>query len=466
MRFGLDEEVVEKLIKVFEANPKVDKAYIFGSRAKGNYRVDSDIDIALKGYQLALDDILKMSVAFDDEGITQKIDLLDYNEIKEPALVEHIDMIGVEFYSRWKERIFSDFVLINPTVSLKGNENYSFVEMKDLHDGNKFCFPSAQRKPSSGARFQNGDTLFARITPCLENGKINQVAGLENGLGFGSTEFLVFRGRPNVSDNDFVFYLSRWDEVRGFAEGHFEGTSGRQRVPRNSFNALKLELPPLAEQTIIAAILNGLDNKIDLLHRQIKTLEQLGETLFRQWFVAEKTNTGTLGDVIDLVYGKTLKEETRSGNGFPVIGSSGLVGFHSEYLVEAPGIVIGRKGTLGKVNYQFENFYPIDTTYFVKSKIDSAGLFYEYFLLKTLNFEEMNSDSAVPGLNRDIALSSEINIASSEEIKEFDRLCAVYFAKIKSNQNQVQSLTKMRNTLLPKLMSGEVRVKWNNKTLI
>jgi len=146
--------------------------------------------------------------------------------------------------SEWKEYKFSDFVEINPTVPMKGTDMYSFVEMKDLQDGNKFCFPSAERKLSSGARFKEGDTLFARITPCLENGKICQVKGLKNGIGFGSTEFLVFRGKESVSDNDFVFYLSRWDEVRGYAESRFEGTSGRQRVPKNCFDNLYLILPP------------------------------------------------------------------------------------------------------------------------------------------------------------------------------------------------------------------------------
>lgn len=167
---------------------------------------------------------------------------------------------------------------------------------------------------------------------------------------------------------------------------------------------LPLFLPPLAEQQAIAEVLSSLDAKIDLLHRQNKTLEAMAETLFRQWFVeeaAESWEIGKLGDVLELVYGKGLKEEIRTGTGFPVIGSSGVVGYHSEFLAEAPGIVIGRKGTLGKVIYLFDNFFPIDTTYFVKSKVNSAGLFYEYFLLKILNFEDMNTDSAVPGLNRE-----------------------------------------------------------------
>jgi len=187
----------------------------------------------------------------------------------------------------WKDYKFSDFVNINPTVSLKGNEEYSFVEMRDLQDGNKFCFPNAERKPSSGTRFQEADTLFARITPCLENGKICKVRGLKNGVGFGSTEFLVFRGKENVSDNDFVFYLSRWDDVRAFAESNFEGTSGRQRVNKNCFENLYINFPPLPEQKRISETLSSLDDKIDLLHRQNKTLEALAETLFRQWFVEE-----------------------------------------------------------------------------------------------------------------------------------------------------------------------------------
>jgi len=160
--------------------------------------------------------------------------------------------------------------------------------------------------------------------------------------------------------------------------------------------------------------------------------------------------TGKLGDIIELIYGKALKEEIRSGSGFPVVGSSGIVGYHSEFLVDGPGIVIGRKGTLGKVIYLFENFFPIDTTYFTKSKINSEGLFYEYFLLKTLNFEKMNTDSAVPGLNREIALSTEN--------------CANLFKKLKHNNTQILTLTQIRDTLLPTLMSGEVKVKKSIQT--
>ncbi|MDW7727062.1 MAG: restriction endonuclease subunit S [Candidatus Methanoperedens sp.] len=191
---------------------------------------------------------------------------------------------------------------------MKTGEQYSFIEMKDLSDGQKYCFPSVERKLTGGSRFKEGDTLFARITPCLENGKICKVKGLKDGLGFGSTEFFVFRGKEGISDNDFVFYLSRWNEVRAFAEINFDGTSGRQRVPKDAFNNLFLNLPDLPEQRAIASVLSSLDDKIDLLHRQNRTLEGMAEALFRQWFVEEAEEgwrIDTLRNVFDIGIGRT-----------------------------------------------------------------------------------------------------------------------------------------------------------------
>ncbi len=270
----------------------------------------------------------------------------------------------------------------------------------------------------------------------------------------------IIRANKEQLDCDYLLYdlQAKKDYLLSISE---IGAT-RRALTKGMIEKLDLTIPDLPEQKTIALILSSLDDKIDLLHRQNKTLEALAETLFRQWFMEEAEEgweTGTLGDVIELIYGKGLKEEIRSGSGFPVVGSSGVVGYHSDFLVEGPGIVIGRKGTLGKVVYLFENFFPIDTTYFIKSKVNSVGLFYEYFLLKTLNFEDMNSDSAVPGLNRELALSTEIKIAPFDKLKQYNNYCASLFEKLKQNNSQIRTLTCLRDTLLPKLMSGEVRVK-------
>ena len=234
----------------------------------------------------------------------------------------------------------------------------------------------------------------------------------------------------------------------------------------SGLKSIEVGLPPLPEQKAIASVLSSLDDKIDLLHRQNKTLEAMAETLFRQWFIEEAKEDwedGTLDQLIDLKYGKALKQEDRSGSGYPVVASSGIVGFHNNYLVKGPGIVIGRKGTLGKVYFMEDNFYPIDTSYFIETKTSGSNLIFEYYLLKSLDFANMNSDSAVPGLNRNIALGTQIQVPPEELILSFNGTAQPWFSKIHSNTKQIQTLEKLRDTLLPKLMSGEARVQYQTE---
>ena len=398
---------------------------------------------------------------------------------------EQFDRVGNDFYSKWKEYRFSDFVTINPTVSLKGSEEYSFVEMKDLEDGNRICSPSAKRKTSSGARFQERDTLFARITPCLENGKICQVRNLENGVGFGSTEFLVFRGKENVSDNEFVFYLSRWNEVRDFAESNFEGTSGRQRVPKNCFDNLKLNFPPLPEQTAIATILSCLDDKIDLLHRQNKTLEQLAETLFRQWFVEDaKIDIVPLKKYVEVIdnRGKTPPFSDVKTD-YPIVEVKSLsnndrfVNYDAceKYVNEETynnwfrkghpiinDILISTVGSIGEMAYVIENKGGIAQNVIgLRAKGISPYYLYHYLSLpKTRNLiKDLDIGAVQPSIKVPHLLDLEIPIPKDIKlVMEFEMQLIPIFEKMKVNHFQIKTLTQTRDTLLPKLMSGEVRV--------
>jgi len=392
--------------------------------------------------------------------------------------------------TKWKEYKFSDFVKINPTVNLNGKEEYSYVEMKDLKDGNKFCVPSVERKPASGARFQEGDTLFAKITPCLENGKICQVKGLKNGLGFGSTEFLVFRGKENISDSDFVFYLSRWDEVRGFAEGNFEGTSGRQRVPKNCFDNLTLELPDYKEQIQIASTLSSLDDKIDLLHRQNKTLEQLAETLFRQWFVKdaeESWEVGKLNDVISVKGGttpSTTKPEYWNGtfnwtSPRDLSNNNSIFLFNTERKITAEGLQQIGSGLLPIGTVLLSSRAPIG--YLVITEIPVAinqgyiaiicdKLVSNYFIYL---WTKKNLDTIISSANGSVFLEiskstfKELDfvIPPKQKLESFNIEIEPMFQKMKSNQIQIRTLTQIRDTLLPKLMSGEVKVNNINKNV-
>lgn len=245
--------------------------------------------------------------------------------------------------------------------------------------------------------------------------------------------------------------------------------------------------PEKATQERISAILRAIDDKIDVNNRINAELEAMAKTLYDYWFVQfdfpdangkpYKTfggkmvynatlkreipaiwNSCKLSELIKLEYGKPLKSENRTGSGYPVFGSSGIVGFHNDYLVEGPGIIVGRKGTVGKVNFSFENFYPIDTAYYVNPKKRISMIFLNY-LISSLGLESMNSDSAVPGLNREAALGISIISAPLELISKYHEYVEGFFEKKKLVVEENNTLTKLRDWLLPLLMNGQVTVK-------
>ena len=187
----------------------------------------------------------------------------------------------------WREMTFSKAVLVNPPTRLERSRAYPFVDMAAVSGNVRSVHSSEQREfKGSGSKFQDGDTLMARITPCLENGKIARYSACESSeAAHGSTEFIVIRGRPGVTDSNFAYYLTRWNGVRDYAISQMSGTSGRQRVPTESLGHLIIHLPPLPEQRAIARVLGALDDKIELNRRMNETLEEIARALFKSWFV-------------------------------------------------------------------------------------------------------------------------------------------------------------------------------------
>jgi len=386
--------------------------------------------------------------------------------------------------SEWREYRFSDFVDINPTVKLPSNEFISFVEMKDLDSGKRFCHPSSERINGSGAKFEEDDTLFARITPCLENGKICQVKGLKNKKGLGSTEFLVFRGKENVSDTNFVFYLSRWDEVRSHAEINLDGTSGRQRVPKECFEDLSLNLPTdIKEQRAIASILTSLDDKIDLLHRQNATLEKMAETLFRQWFVEEakeEWEEKSFYECIELVGGGTPKtEKTEYWNGtIDWLSGGDITKNHKNFVISAEktitdlglknsstkilpqySTIISARGTVGKYCMLVKPMAFSQSNYGILPMYKDC--FFFTYLLLAHSVDELQSaayGSVFDTITTNTFKGITVMVPNEKQIIDFEVKIKPFFKKMNNNQSQIRTLTQLRDTLLPKLMSGEVKI--------
>lgn len=180
----------------------------------------------------------------------------------------------------------SDIVDFNPSRILKKGTVAPFIEMASLPTNTKFIKQIDEKPFSGGSKFKNGDTLFARITPCLENGKTGKVTNLKDEIiGHGSTEFIVMSAKEPEFDEDYIYYFARLPEFREFAQQRMVGTSGRQRVAWQDLADFEFIFPPKEQRKKAATLLNIYDQKIDLNTQINQTLEQIAQVLFKSWFV-------------------------------------------------------------------------------------------------------------------------------------------------------------------------------------
>ncbi|EHQ06095.1 restriction endonuclease subunit S [Leptonema illini] len=364
-----------------------------------------------------------------------------------------------------------DFQAVGVPVIKIGNIKLGHVS---LDDGNTECIPRAIAD-KLGRKFivRKGDVLIS-----LTGSHLTQPGSVVGRVGryyYDSISVLNQRaGKIIVKDEEkshlgFWFYLLSTKAVMTEIAMLAHGAANQANVSPKDIEKIWLPLPPLPIQKRIAAILSAYDELIENNNRRIALLEKMAEEIYREWFVRmrfpghEKTKfhkgipegweVKKLAEVVELCYGKALKEEERSGSGFPVYGSSGIVGYHKIKLAEGPGIIVGRKGNVGSIFWSATDYYVIDTAYFVRAEISFRYLF---FALHSLNF--VNNDSAVPGLNRSQAYSNFMLLPDANLLKRFD-LEIGELLKVKENLLQQNTLLKQtRDALLPRLMSGKLDV--------
>ncbi len=257
----------------------------------------------------------------------------------------------------------------------------------------------------------------------------------------------------------WIFYYLKSTKAQDEIHACMKGST-QQYITLGDLRSFPIELPPFPEQKAIAEVLSSLDDKIDLLHRQNKTLEQMAETLFRQWFVEEAKEDWeerVLEELINIGSGKGLKKDQFIDNGkYPVLGANGKIGRTNEFLFNDRLIFTGRVGTLGNVfRVEYEKVWLSDNTLVINPR---KYYNFIYFILKDAKLGQYNVGSTQPLIRQsDI---KEINVAlSCDKIHiEFEKQSDIIFGKIKTNQTQIHTLEKMRDTLLPKLMSGEIKV--------
>ncbi len=375
--------------------------------------------------------------------------------------------------TEWREAALQDIAYVNPAESISNGTKAKKVPMELLEPFTKRVSGYQIEEYKGGVKFKNGDTIIARITPSLENGKTAFIDILEDDeIGFGSTEFIVLREKEGLSDKNFLYYLALSPDFRETAILSMTGSSGRQRVQTDVVKEHLFNIPPLPEQRAIGSVLSSLDDKIDLLYRQNKTLEQMAEALFRQWFVvgaSEDWEVGKLGDVIELFdsmripLSKMQRDKMKDGKLYPYYGAASIMDYVNNYLFDGDYILIGEDGTVRTdegypiLQYATGKFWVNNHAHILKAKPPYNNFFIWNYLSKK-KIDEIVTGAVQHKINQGNLKSLDFPKYPIKLIEQFNNQTNNMFDKINKNKTQIRTLEKLRDTLLPKLMNGEIRI--------
>lgn len=379
-----------------------------------------------------------------------------------------------------------DIAHVTPGTSPKG----SLINSKNLglpfFQGSKEfkeLYPLPERYTEHPVKVaKSGDVLISVRAPV---GEVN----------FAREDCAIGRGVMSVrakkeSEQAYIFYFLK--NLKG--EWSSLGSTGSVFENLSTVALKNVDIPDGLNREAIGEVLFNLDQKIELNNSLSKTLEDISQTIFKSWFIdfdpvkakmadekpegmddataalfpdsMEESEIGMIprsweltsaGDFCPFKYGKALPASNRVFGEVPVYGSNGVVGTHNQALTSGPSIIVGRKGTVGTVNLELAPCWVIDTAFYVDTK-ELADIYLAYFQLQNLGLSEMNSDGAVPGLNRDNAQRLTFTVGNPALRKRFGEIAHYIFMQIANLKEENSSLTALRDSLLPRLISGELRI--------
>lgn len=407
--------------------------------------------------------------------------------------------------SKWEEKRLEDIIDVNPPVKLKKGESYPFIDIDKVSPTRRSVTNEEVKvyDGQSSSKFCDGDTVFSRITPCLENRKIAKVT-IEGDAAFGSTEFYVFRAKKKKADARFTYYLTSSDAVVLPAINSMTGASGRQRADKRFIQRLKLNLPDLPTQERIADILSAYDDLIEANNHRIELLEQTAQELYKEWFVRfrfpgyenakfedgipEGWSYVRFGKAIDIIDGDRgvnyPKQEEFYPEGDCLFLNAGNVtskGFNfsaCSYITKEKDsilrkgklqhgdVVLTTRGTVGNVAFYNE------TMTFSEMRINSGmvilrnlGVVSPEYIYTSLHHEYLQklmtmyaSGSAQPQLPIKDMKRMKIIKPDAKTMERFTEMSADIYNQISLLIMKNQTLAKQRDMLLPRLMSGKLEV--------
>lgn len=274
-----------------------------------------------------------------------------------------------------------------------------------------------------------------------------------------STGFTVIDVDESKAVADYVYYfLTQKEIVESLQTIGEQSVSTYPSIKPSDIEDIEIPLPSLDVQKKIVGILKSLDAKIESNSAINNNLLEQAQALYTSMFISNADPTwrqGHLSDLITVRYGKDHKK--LADGAYPVYGSGGIMRYAERPLYERESVLIPRKGTLNNVMYVNEPFWSVDTMFYTEMRIPNVAK-YVYHFVKSKDLASLNAGSAVPSMTTDILNAMELLIPSESALAKFENIVAPMYKAIKDNDIQVAQLVKLRDTLLPKLMSGDVDV--------
>ena len=367
------------------------------------------------------------------------------------------DIVDVKHGFAFKGEFFSE----NPTKDIllsPGNFNIGGGFKEDKFKYYKGDYPEEYKLKEGDIIItmtdlsKEGDTLgYSALIPKREgvNFLHNQRLGL---LQFKNSNFC----------REFIYWLLRWKDYQLFVVNSATGTTVKHTSPTR-VKEFEFFAPPLPTQKRIASILSALDDKIELNRQTNQTLETIAQTLFKEMCVPksdvllEGWRLGKLGEIVEISSGKGLKKEQFFDVGFEVLGANGRIGYTDNFLINDEYILTGRVGTLGTFKIVYDKVWISDNVLAIKN-INKNSFYFTYFWLKTIDFKNLNRGSTQPLITKTDLLNLEFFIPDKNNLEIFDFRVRPLFNAILLNEQEIQTLINLRDSLLPKLMKGEIEI--------
>jgi len=402
----------------------------------------------------------------------------------------------------WNTYQFSKVCNVNPSYKLERNKEHSYVEMAAVSESSPHL-KYVQRKKytgQSGSKFKNGDVLFARITPCTQNGKTAHLTDLESEYGFGSTEFIVLSPKEEMLLGKYLYYFVKGNKVRSRAIARMVGTTGRQRVPNEFFKEeLEIELPSIQEQQKIVTIFSSIDEAIEKTEAIIEQTEKVKKGLMQQLLTKgightkfKETEIGKIPYEWELVRVSDLTREHKQGyytkdkyveDGVYLIRITDLknpkVDFsvmpkldmdeniYEQFKVDKGDFLFARSGaSIGRYGIVMEGDpKAVFASYLIRFKFDNQYVnnrYFGYFYESDACWKQIKSiiqGSSNPNINANNIKNLKIALPSLSEQKRIADILSSVDEKIYINMSMLQEFQTLKSGLMQSLFTGKVRVK-------